>query len=100
MTGEPYVDEQPDYYPPELVKYYLDNTRTLYHCYLIELKQTFEYDIQPHNIVLAVRTEPESDIISMTFDLEDSRGNVPVHIKYAGVIHLTPEQVEYLIFSV
>ncbi|KAK9292106.1 hypothetical protein L1049_020064 [Liquidambar formosana] len=91
--NEPYDNEQPSYFPPELVNRYVTESKILYHCYLIELKPNFEYDIHVQNIMLVVRSELESDVRDMKFDFEVGRGNLTVHMKYVGVIFLSPEQV-------
>lgn len=78
---------------PELVSQSSSDYQTLYHCYLIELQRKFEYDIPVQDIVLAVRTKFDVDDLSLAFDLEVDRGNMGVHIKYVGVVHLASEQV-------
>ncbi|KAJ4721647.1 Endoribonuclease Dicer-like [Melia azedarach] len=93
IASEPYNDEQPIYFPPELVNQCPQHTKTMYHCYLIELKQNFDHDIPVHNIVLAMRTELESDIANMNFDLEVDKGRLTVNLKHIGVMQLTPKQV-------
>lgn len=69
------------------------DTKITYHCYLIELKQNFNYDIPAHDIVLAVRTELESEIKKVNFDLEVDRGRLTVNLKHLGKIQLTPDKV-------
>ncbi|KAJ4721645.1 endoribonuclease Dicer-like 2-like [Melia azedarach] len=49
--------EQPIYFPPELVNQCPQESKITYHCYLIELKQNFNFDIPVHGIVLAMRAE-------------------------------------------
>ncbi|XP_031279444.1 endoribonuclease Dicer homolog 2-like, partial [Pistacia vera] len=88
-----YNDEQPTYFPPELVNEHAHETKTVYHCYLIELKQNFNYNVPVHDIVLALRTELDSDIVNVNFDMEVDRGTLTVSLKYVGVIELTTEQV-------
>ncbi|KAM3691337.1 hypothetical protein ACB098_08G007900 [Castanea mollissima] len=90
---EPYNDEQPCYFPPELVDRCTKNSNTMYYCYLIELKENFSYDFPVHDIVLLVRSELETDIGSFNFDLDVENGSLKVNFKYVGSIHLTPDQV-------
>ncbi|KAH9670562.1 Endoribonuclease Dicer [Citrus sinensis] len=91
--NEPYDAEHPIYFPPELVNQCPQDTKITYHCYLIELKQNFNYDIPAHDIVLAVRTELESEIKKVNFDLEVDRGRLTVNLKHLGKIQLTPDKV-------
>ncbi|TQD69694.1 hypothetical protein C1H46_044773 [Malus baccata] len=94
LGSEPYDDVQCSYVPIELVKPFCSNDPSvLYHCYLIELNQNFEYDIPVHNIVLGMRSELDCDIANPHFDLEVGRGSVTVNFKYVGEIHLNSEQV-------
>nr|AUH15438.1 dicer-like 2 protein [Dimocarpus longan] len=88
--NELYNDEHPIYIPSEVVDQCLQETNTLYFCYLIELKRKFEYDIPVQDIVLAVRTELESDIENFNFDMEVDRGRLSVSLKYVGNIQLQP----------
>ncbi|KAH9734176.1 Endoribonuclease Dicer [Citrus sinensis] len=91
--NEPYDAEHPIYFPPELVNQCPQDTKITYHCYLIELKENFNYDIPAHDIVLAVRTELESEIKKVNFDLEVDRGRLTVNLKHLGKIQLTPDKV-------
>ncbi|KAB1221117.1 hypothetical protein CJ030_MR3G024362 [Morella rubra] len=91
--NEPFIDEQPSYVPPELVGRFPMNSDTEYHCYLIELKQNFAYDVPVHDIVLVMRNELESDVVSMPFDLDASRGSLTVDFKYVGKINLSIDLV-------
>ncbi|KAA8537034.1 hypothetical protein F0562_029512 [Nyssa sinensis] len=93
LGNEAYVNEQAKYIPPELVSHCDNDSVKLYHCYLIELKRSFEYDILLNDVVLAVRTELELDDENMTFDMDVDRGCLTVHMKYVGVLRLTSEQV-------
>lgn len=94
LGSEPYDDAQCSYVPIELVKPFCSNDPSiLYHCYLIELNQNFEYDIPVHNIVLGMRCELDCDIANTHFDLEVGRGSLTVNFKYVGGIHLNSEQV-------
>lgn len=76
-----------------------NNSSVVYHCYLIEFKQNFHYDISAHNIVLAMRTELEFEVQSMCHDLDVDRGSFDVNFKYIGIIKLSPEQVVSFIFQ-
>ncbi|KAH9734167.1 Endoribonuclease Dicer [Citrus sinensis] len=91
--NEPYNAEHPIYLPPELVNQSPQDTKITYHCYLIELKQHFNYDISARNIVLAMRTELESEIKKVNFDLEVERGRLTVNLKHLGRIQLKPNEV-------
>ncbi|CAB4286525.1 unnamed protein product [Prunus armeniaca] len=92
--SEPYDDEQPSYVPAELVKPWCSNDASaLYHCYLIEMKPNFCYDIPVNDIVLGMRSELDCDIANMTFDLEVGRGTITVNFKKAAEIHLSSEQI-------
>ncbi|XP_050208112.1 endoribonuclease Dicer homolog 2 isoform X2 [Mercurialis annua] len=89
----PYCDEQPIYFPPELVGQALEKSEAKYYCYLIELNQNFVYEVRVHNIVLVLRNELESDILSMDIDLEVDRGSLAAKMKYIGQICLPPDAV-------
>ncbi|XP_041017414.1 endoribonuclease Dicer homolog 2 isoform X7 [Juglans microcarpa x Juglans regia] len=92
--NEPYIDEQPCYFSPELVgRWPKDSDIMKYHCYLIELKQSFVYDIPVRDIVLVMKNELGSEVGSMHFDLDTDRGSLTVNFKYVGVINLRPDQV-------
>lgn len=93
IGNKPLDDEQPIYVPPEFVHCCPNNSSVVYHCYLIEFKQNFHYDISAHNIVLAMRTELEFEVQSMCHDLDVDRGSFDVNFKYIGIIKLSPEQV-------
>ncbi|KAK0593324.1 hypothetical protein LWI29_034760 [Acer saccharum] len=93
IGNEPYKDKHPVYIPNELVNLCLQETEILYYCYQIELKQNFAYDIAVHDIVLAVRTELDSDIANLNFDMEVDRGRLSVNLKYVGPILLNPSLV-------
>ncbi|KAL6980467.1 hypothetical protein U1Q18_022105 [Sarracenia purpurea var. burkii] len=88
----PYVDEQLNYFPPELVSHYTKDSAKKYHWYLIDLKRNFEYNIPLHHIMLAVRTEFEFNDENMIFELEVDRGNLTVQMKYVGEVSLTAEE--------
>jgi endoribonuclease Dicer len=70
----------------------------MYHCYLIELKQNFGYDVPVHDIMLVMRRELDSDVGSMHFDLDVDKGSLAVNFKYVGVMHLSSDQVTSLFF--
>ena len=71
----------------------------LYHCYLIELDQNFGYEIPVNDFVLGMRSELDSDIANLHFELEFGRGSLSVNFKYAGEIHLNSEQVNVSLSS-
>ncbi|XP_021282374.1 endoribonuclease Dicer homolog 2 isoform X1 [Herrania umbratica] len=90
---EPYSDDQPIFFPPELVNQCSHKSMKKYYCYLIELKQNFDYEFPVHNIMLLVRSQLEIDNKSMGFELEVDRGFLTVNLKYVGLIRLDPSQV-------
>ncbi|KAL4302013.1 hypothetical protein GQ457_10G025390 [Hibiscus cannabinus] len=93
-TGkEPYNDDQPIFFPPELVTQGLQDSLTRYHCYLMELKQNFVYNFPVHNIMLLLRSRLEMDEESVGFELDVDRGTLTVNLKYVGPIHLSSDQV-------
>ncbi|KAL2526233.1 Endoribonuclease Dicer2 [Abeliophyllum distichum] len=89
----PYLDEQVQYCPPELVGYHGNESKRMYYCYLIELQQNFTYTVQPQDIVLAFRRRLESDVETLNFDLDVDRGKLVVHVTYIGRTTLTSAQV-------
>ncbi|KAG6645310.1 endoribonuclease Dicer homolog 2-like [Carya illinoinensis] len=91
--NEPYIDQQPSYFPPELVGHLPKNSNILYHCYLMELEQKFAYEIPVHDIVLVLRNKLEAELGSLHFDLDVDRGSLTVNFKYVGVINLSTKQV-------
>ncbi|KAJ6718138.1 hypothetical protein OIU79_006129 [Salix purpurea] len=92
--NERYDDDQPFYFPPELVSQGPQNLKAKYYCYLIELNQKFDYDVPVHDIVLVMKTELESDVLSsMGFELEVERGKLAVNLRYIGDIYLDQVQV-------
>ncbi|XP_056160072.1 endoribonuclease Dicer homolog 2 isoform X3 [Syzygium oleosum] len=93
VGNEPYNEDQPAYFPPELVKHLPNKSKTLYHCYVIELRQNFNYDVTVQDIVLATRSKLEDDICGMSFKLEVPRGSLSVNVRYVGEIHLDEKQV-------
>ncbi|XP_073037868.1 endoribonuclease Dicer homolog 2-like [Primulina eburnea] len=92
--GECSVDEQTKYFPPELINS-CGNGDTVYYCYLIELKQNFQYEVQLQEIVLAVPTRLGYDLEMIDLDLDVDRGKLLVHIKYMEHIILTSEQIAH-----
>ncbi|XP_045805970.1 endoribonuclease Dicer homolog 2-like isoform X2 [Trifolium pratense] len=91
--NEPYDEEQPSYVPFELVNRVSNNSNTIYHCYLIELKQNFSYDITVKDIFLATRVMLEPEIGCMQFDMCFDKGSLSVKLNYKGSITLSPDQV-------
>jgi hypothetical protein len=99
IGNERYDDEQPIYLPPELASQGPRNLKTKYYCYLIELNQKFDYGVPVHDIVLVMRTELESDVLSsMGFELEAERGLLAVSLRYIGDIYLDQVPVCHLVF--
>ncbi|XP_052186204.1 endoribonuclease Dicer homolog 2-like isoform X2 [Diospyros lotus] len=90
---EPYVDDQANYFPPELVGHHENNSTRLFHCYLIEMQRNFEYNVPLHHIVLGVMTKLEIDDEKIAFDLEVDKGNLSVWANYVGVMSLSSEEV-------
>ncbi|WCJ38880.1 dicer-like 2 [Euphorbia peplus] len=88
-----YDEEQPRFFPPELVKQNLEKSGTTFYCHLIELTQNFDYDILAHNIVLVTRSKLDIEILSLNYDLEVDGGLLMVKLKYIGKIELQPEMV-------
>ena len=71
---------------------------TKYYCYLMELKQNFDYKFPVHNIMLLVRSQLKIDDQSMGIELEVDRGILTVNLKSVGLIRLNSNQVLYLVF--
>lgn len=94
LASQPYEDEQPTYVPSEMLGSFCpSDANVLYYCYFIELKQDFIYNVPIHNLILGMRSELESDIANIHFDLQVGRGIVSVNLKYAGTMTLSPNQV-------
>ncbi|KAF8027787.1 hypothetical protein BT93_E0647 [Corymbia citriodora subsp. variegata] len=93
VGNEPHNEDHPAYFPPELVNHLPDKSKTLYHCYAIELRQDFNYGATVQNIVLAIRSELEADICEKDFEFVVPRGLLSANLTYMGVIHLNKEQV-------
>ncbi|XP_047178314.1 endoribonuclease Dicer homolog 2-like [Vigna umbellata] len=91
-------NEHPCYVPPELVncssKAY--NVTYQYYCYLMELKQDYKYEVFVRDIVLAIRSELDPQIIDAlsgtSFVVE--RGKLSLNLSPAKRIQLSPEEVE------
>ncbi|OMO99607.1 hypothetical protein CCACVL1_03710 [Corchorus capsularis] len=93
-TGrEPYSDDQPIFFPPELVNKCSHESMTRYYCYLIELNQNFDSEFPVHNVMLLLRSNLEMDGNSLGFELEVDKGILMVTMKYVGLIRLNPDQV-------
>ncbi|GAV83983.1 DEAD domain-containing protein/Helicase_C domain-containing protein/Ribonuclease_3 domain-containing protein/PAZ domain-containing protein/dsRNA_bind domain-containing protein [Cephalotus follicularis] len=93
IDNEPYNDEQPLYYPPELVNLCPQKTVAMYYCYIIELKKNFDHDVLIHDIMLVTRSNLDSDTASTHFDMDVGRGLLSVALKYVGEIYLSSDQV-------
>jgi len=92
-----YVDNQANYFPPELVGH-CENNSTRFHLYLIELQRNFEYNAPLHHIALAVMNELEFDDEKVAFDLELNKGILSVRVKHLGIISLSSEQVLHTLY--
>lgn len=90
---EPYNEEHPHYVPSELVNCVSHSGKIIYHCYLIELKQDFSYEVSVRDVVLAMRNELEPEIGGMEFKMYIDRGSLIVNFRYIGTIHLGPNEV-------
>lgn len=93
VGNEPHNEDHPAYFPPELVNHHPNKSKTLYHCYVIELRQDYNYDATVENMVLATRSELEADICDKSFKLQVPRGLLSVNVTYVGEIHLDENQV-------
>ena len=98
-ASQPYKDDQPSYVPSEIVGSFCPtDIKIMYHCYIIELNQDFDYAVPIHDLVLGTRSELESDIASTHFELQVGRGSVRVALKYVGQMYLDQNQVR--LFSI
>ena len=86
-VNEPYV-------PYELVNCSSNASTLTYHCYLIELKQDH---VLVDDIVLAMRSELDSEIASTQFDMCVERGNLSVKLRQVESIGLSPDEVGLLV---
>ncbi|CAL0309193.1 unnamed protein product [Lupinus luteus] len=93
FENEPYTEEQPSYVPYQLVNSLSKNEKKIYHCYLIELKQNFSYDISVRDIVFATRNELDPVIGSTQFEMCFDRGTLSVNLRCFGTVHLSPNEV-------
>ncbi|PVH31546.1 hypothetical protein PAHAL_9G175900 [Panicum hallii] len=92
IVVEKYKEEQPDYFPEQLVDNWLHFSRLgLYYCYKISLEGYSK--TTPAEIVLAVKSDMGSDFISNSFKLWGVQDYVTVTMRYVGIIHLNQEQV-------
>lgn len=100
-ASQPYKDEQPSYVPSEMVgSFGPADAGVSYHCYLIELKQDFGYDVPIHDLVLCMRSALESDLANIHFDLQVGRGSVTVNLKNVGTLSLNRDQVRALVLII
>ncbi|CAI9090837.1 OLC1v1025698C1 [Oldenlandia corymbosa var. corymbosa] len=86
-------DEQMRFVPPELVGIGGNISEAEYFCYLIELLPEFDYDIQPHDIILAVKTRLECDEETLKFDVDVDKGRLVVQMRFVGSIILESKEV-------
>uniref|UniRef100_A0A7N0TZE9 Uncharacterized protein n=1 Tax=Kalanchoe fedtschenkoi TaxID=63787 RepID=A0A7N0TZE9_KALFE len=91
--AESYDIQQPLYFPHELISGNPNSLSKNFYCYLIELKPNYTCDIEVQNIMLAVTSELDSDILGMNFNLQVDRGNLAVRMMYTGVLQLSLEMV-------
>lgn len=78
-----------------MVKTCSNDDTMLYHQYIIELDQTFDYEIPVKNFVLCMRTKLDFEIANWHSELEFGSGCLTVNFKYGGEIHLNAEQVMF-----
>ncbi|XP_019186542.1 PREDICTED: endoribonuclease Dicer homolog 2-like [Ipomoea nil] len=81
-----YNDEQPRYFPPELIGCCEKAPETSYYCYLIELQHY-------QNIILAVRTKLGFGSERLTFELNVEGAYREGHLFHVGVIKLASERI-------
>ncbi|KAE9599183.1 putative ribonuclease III post-transcriptional gene silencing PAZ-Argonaute family [Lupinus albus] len=93
FENEPYNEEQPSYVPPQLINHLSKDDKTMYHCYLIELKQNFSYDISVCDIVLATRSELDPETESTQFEMCFDHGSLSVNLRRIRAVHLSPNEV-------
>ncbi|CAL0334495.1 unnamed protein product [Lupinus luteus] len=93
FENEPYNEEQPCYVPTQLINHLSKDDKTMYHCYLIELKQNFSYDISVRDIVLATRSELDPETESTQFEMCFDRGSLSINLRRIGAVHLSPNEV-------
>ncbi|XP_028758759.1 endoribonuclease Dicer homolog 2-like [Neltuma alba] len=94
-VNESYNEEQPRYIPPELVNRFSQiDGNTVYHCYLIELKQDFTGDASTSDVILAIKCELDPEVMeSMKFEMRIDRGNLTVRFQYIGTKNLGLNEV-------
>ncbi|XP_028758757.1 endoribonuclease Dicer homolog 2 [Neltuma alba] len=93
FENEPYNEEQPHYVPSELVNCFPHDVNTLYHCYLMELKQEFNYHVAVRDVVLAMRCELDLEIGGMEYTMHTDKGGLIVKFRYIGTINLGLNEV-------
>ncbi|XP_054796958.1 endoribonuclease Dicer homolog 2-like isoform X1 [Prosopis cineraria] len=95
LVNESYNEEQPQYIPPELVNRFSHiDGNTVYHCYLIELKQDFTNDVSTSDVILATRCELDPEVIGlMEFKMCTNRGSLAVKFNYIGIKNLGLNEV-------
>ncbi|KAG2547662.1 hypothetical protein PVAP13_9KG468200 [Panicum virgatum] len=92
IVMEKYKEDQPDYFPEQLVDKWLHFSHLgLYYYYMISLEDCSE--TTPAEIVLAVKSDMGSEFTSNSFKLLGVQDYVSVTIRYVGIIHLNQEQV-------
>ncbi|KAL5156218.1 Endoribonuclease Dicer 2 [Glycine soja] len=93
---EGFGNAYPSYVPSELVSCSSKGRNVTYHCYLMELEQHYEYQVSVNDIVLAIRSELDSEIVDTlsgtSFDVK--RGKLLVNLRHLEPIQLSPEKVQ------
>ncbi|XP_027932096.1 endoribonuclease Dicer homolog 2-like isoform X1 [Vigna unguiculata] len=91
-------NEHPCYVPPELVNCSSKacSVTHQYYCYLMELKQDYKYEVCVRDIVLAIRSELDPQIVDAlsgtSFVVE--RGKLSLNLTSAKPVRLSPQEVE------
>ncbi|XP_020210945.1 endoribonuclease Dicer homolog 2 isoform X2 [Cajanus cajan] len=89
-------NDHPSYVPSELVNCSSNDCKVRYHCYLMELKQDFTYTVSVRDIVLAIRSELDSEIVDSlsgtSFNVQ--RGKLSLNLTHLEPIQLSPEEVQ------
>ncbi|KAK7397423.1 hypothetical protein VNO78_18594 [Psophocarpus tetragonolobus] len=93
---EGFGNVHPSYVPSQLVNCSSKACNATYHCYLMELKQDYKYEVSVNDIVLAIRTKLDSEILDTfsgtSFDVE--KGKVSVNLRHIQPIQLSPQEVQ------
>ncbi|RAL54476.1 hypothetical protein DM860_001604 [Cuscuta australis] len=91
-----YIDEQPRYFPLELIGCGSSDPETALHCYLIELHHYCYDNTQLQNVILAVKVKLEADDDEkLTFELNVDGITREEPLLYLGQIKLTSEKIKW-----